>query len=67
MWGTLFSATYELLPLTEFIRHYLGVKIAVNWRVCQYKLAAPDQESKQWIVVIVFIDGKQFTEQNKQD
>ena len=67
MWGTLFSATYELLPLTELTRNYLGVLIAVSQRVCQHKQAAPDQESKQWIVVIVFIEDKQFTEQNKQD
>ncbi len=34
----------------------LESKIAVSQRVCQHKQAAPDQESKQWIVVIVFIE-----------
>jgi hypothetical protein len=35
--------------------------MAVQERVCKYKQAEPEQESKQWVVVIVFIEDKQFT------
>ncbi len=40
--------------------------MAVKQRVCQHKQSAPNQESKQWVVVIVFIEDEQFTGQNKQ-
>ncbi len=36
-------------------------------QVCQHKQAATKQENKQWVVVIVLLRDKQFTDTNKQN